>query len=150
MVVGFGVAGRTLAETLRRDKIEYVVLELNAETVRRARLAGEPVYYGNVAGAETLDHAHLTRARALVLLINDADATARAIVAARRIAPLVPVLARTPWVRDVARLERLGATEVVAAELAAGIALVERLYDRLEVAPTGRPSVVPTVPGIPA
>ena len=150
VVVGFGVAGRTLAETLRRDGIEYVVLELNAETVRRARLAGEPVFYGDVAGAETLDHAHLTRARALVLLINDADATARAIVAARRIAPLVPVLARTPWVRDVARLERLGATEVVAAELAAGIALVERLYDRLEVAPTGRPSVVPTVPGIPA
>ncbi len=147
VVVGYGVAGRTLAEALRRDKIPYVVLELNAETVRRARLAGEPVYYGDVAGAETLDHAHLTRARALVLLINDADATARAIVAARRIAPTVAILVRTPWVRDVTRLEGLGATEVVASELAAGIALVERLYDRMEVAPTGRPSMLPTPPG---
>jgi len=146
VVVGYGVAGRTLAEALRRDDIAYVVLELNAETVRRARLDGEPVYYGDVAGAETLDHAHLTRARALVLLINDADATARAIVAARRIAPDVPVLVRTPWVRDVTRLEALGATEVVAAELAAGIALVERLYDRLEVAPTGRGSRLPPPP----
>ncbi|MDD5309850.1 MAG: cation:proton antiporter, partial [Deltaproteobacteria bacterium] len=40
VVVGFGPAGRILAHALKRTGVPYLVLELNAETVRRARAEG--------------------------------------------------------------------------------------------------------------
>ena len=43
----------------------YVALELNAETVRDAREAGEPVYYADATSVEALQHARVQHAREL-------------------------------------------------------------------------------------
>jgi monovalent cation:H+ antiporter-2, CPA2 family len=127
VVVGYGVAGRVLASALRDTGIPYLVLELNADTVRRARDGGEPVYYGDIASPESLAHAHAARARAIVLLINDPAAAERAVAAARAHAPETPTFVRTHFLRDAPRLRALGASEVVVEELESGVEMLTRV-----------------------
>jgi len=135
VIVGFGVAGRLAVKALKRAARPYLVLELDAERVRAARAEGEPVYYGDATSAEALGHAHLDRARALVLLMNDPTAAQRVVDAARRMAPRVPVLMRTKYVADGTMLRAMGVTEVVAEELEGGVAVASKLLGWLDVAP---------------
>lgn len=126
VIVGFGIAGRVLAAALKDAGTPYLVLEINAETVREARAAGEPAYYADVASEEALAHARARSAQAIVLLINDPNAAERAIVAARRYAPLTPVFVRTHYLRNAPALKALGAAEVVVEEVEAGIEMLDR------------------------
>ena len=121
VVAGFGVAGRMLARTLAQAGIPYLVLELNAETVRAARGEHEHVYYGDVTSPEALAHARIAHARALVLLISDPPAARGAIVAAREVRPDIPMLVRTRYVAERAGLLALGADQVVCEELESGM-----------------------------
>jgi CPA2 family monovalent cation:H+ antiporter-2 len=133
VVVGYGVAGRLTASALAACGVPYVILELNAETVRAAKQRSEPVYYADATSEEALNHARLKGARALVLLINDARAAERVVDAARRFAPGVPVLMRARYLRDISGLLRIGAREVVAEEVEGGVEVLERLLSWLEV-----------------
>lgn len=133
ILVGYGVAGRMVAKAMARSGIEYVVLELNAENVRDARAAGEPVYYGDATSEEALGHAHLSEARALVILINDPSAVDRVVDTARRVAPSVPVLIRTRYLTQRGRLLALGARDVVAEEVEGGLEILARILRWLGV-----------------
>jgi CPA2 family monovalent cation:H+ antiporter-2 len=55
-------------------------------------------------------------ARELVLTVNDPDAAARAVRAARQLSPDLTVIARCQYVADIAGLVTAGATKVIAAE----------------------------------
>jgi monovalent cation:H+ antiporter-2, CPA2 family len=131
VVVGYGIAGRLLTRALAERKISYVVLELNSETVRAARGAGEPVYYGDITSPEVLAHAQVQHARALVLMINDSQAVRRAVAAARRFAPQTPVLVRTRYIADLSTLSELGVDDTVVEELEAGMEMMARVLRRL-------------------
>jgi CPA2 family monovalent cation:H+ antiporter-2 len=132
LLVGYGVAGRFAATALERAKVPYVVLELNAETVRQARARGEPVYYGDATREATLGHAHLKTARVLVLLINDASAARRVIDTAQRVAPNVPILIRSRYLAERPLLFELGARDVVAEEVEGAVEVLSRLLRWLE------------------
>jgi CPA2 family monovalent cation:H+ antiporter-2 len=127
VVVGHGVAGRMLTEALAHAGVPYLIVELNADTVREAREAGEPAYYGDITSQETLVHAHLQQARALVLSINDPEAARRALDVARAAAPGTPVFVRTRYLADTGELVGLGAADVVHEELEAGLELLARV-----------------------
>jgi CPA2 family monovalent cation:H+ antiporter-2 len=133
VVAGFGIAGRVLVNALREAGIAYVVLELNADTVRSCQARGEPVFYADVTSPEALMHARLDRARALVMTINDPDALRRGLGAARRIAGSVPILVRTRYFSERQALMTLGATEVVTEEVEAGIEMLVRVLARVGI-----------------
>jgi len=120
VIAGYGVAGQLLARTLAQARVPYVILELNAETVRDARREYTHVYYGDVTSTEALAHARLGHARVLVLLISDAPAARRAIVTAHAEWPNVPILVRTRYVAERDGLLALGASQVVCEELEGG------------------------------
>lgn len=133
IVVGYGVAGRLAAQALSSSQIPFLVLELNAEVVRSARKSGAPVYYADASSEEALGHAHLSEAKALVLLMNDPATAKRVVDTARRLAPQVPVLTRTRYLAEREQLLLLGASDVVAEEVEAGVEVVARLLRRLTI-----------------
>jgi CPA2 family monovalent cation:H+ antiporter-2 len=133
VVVGFGVAGKFVVQSLTECKIPYVVLELNAETVRIARAQGQEAYYADATSAEALTHAHLKQARALVLLMNDPQAAQRVVDTARRLAPEVPILMRTRYLAERRMLMKIGASDVVAEEVEGGMEVLARLLRTLEL-----------------
>jgi CPA2 family monovalent cation:H+ antiporter-2 len=111
----------------------YIVLELNAETVRKSRASGEPVYYGDATSVEALEHAGISRARALVLLMNDPQATVRVIEATRRVTTEVPVFVRSHFLAERENLIALGATDVITEEVEAGMEVLALVLRRLAV-----------------
>ena len=133
VLVGYGVGGRLAGRSLDACGVPYVILELNAETVRSHRKEGLPIYYGDATSAEALGHAHLRRARALVVMINDRAAVRRIIDSAGRAAPGVPILVRTHFIAERDELLGRGVDEAVATELEGSLELVALLLRRLGV-----------------
>jgi monovalent cation:H+ antiporter-2, CPA2 family len=127
VIVGFGVAGRLAAQSLKACGIPFIALELNAESVRAAKAQGLPVYYGDATSTEALGHAQLEKARSLVLLMNDPAAAQRVVDTAKRVAPEVPILMRAHYLGERATLLKLGARDVVAEEVEGAVEIIARL-----------------------
>ncbi len=133
IVIGYGEAGRLVSESLRALERRHVILELNAENVRRGREFGDPVFYADATSEEALGHAHLSDARCVVLMINDLQATYRVVDAVRRVAPSVPVIARTHYLANQRRLLDLGASKVVIEEAEGGLEVLTQVLRALDV-----------------
>jgi len=133
VIVGFGLAGKYAAETLQSSGQRFVVMELNADSVRKGKALGLPVYYGDATSEEALGHAHLQTARLLVLLMNDPQAAARVVDTARRVAPSVPILMRTRYFTEREGLMKVGASDVVAEEVEGAVEVISRMLRTLEV-----------------
>jgi CPA2 family monovalent cation:H+ antiporter-2 len=133
VIVGYGVAGRFAAQTLAACNVPFLVLELNADNVRAGKQEGLPIYYGDATSAEALGHAHLEGARLLVLLMNDPQAALRVVDTARRVAPDVPVLMRTHYLRERQALVKVGAHDIVAEEVEGAVEVIARMLRRVEV-----------------
>jgi monovalent cation:H+ antiporter-2, CPA2 family len=133
IVVGFGVAGLLAARSLAAASAPFVVLELNADNVRRGKELGLPVYYGDATSEEALGHAHLRDARLVVLLMNDQQASQRVVDMVRRVAPQVPVLMRTRYLAEREGLMKMGARDVVAEEVEGAVEVIARLLRAIEV-----------------
>lgn len=135
VIVGFGVNGRNLAHVLHAVGIPYVVLELNGETVRRARSKGEPVVYGDATRRDVLRACGIDRATTVVFGISDLAAVLRGVHVARDLNPDLHVIVRTRQVSEIDRILAAGADEVVAEEFETSIEILTRLLERLRVPP---------------
>ena len=133
IIAGFGFTGQELAMSLKNVGIPYVIVDMNADAVRRASEQGEPACFGDVTSAEVLRSLELAKAREFVLVINDPGAARRALRVARHTAPHVPVFVRAQYALDVEGLVAAGASEVIVAELEASAAVTERLLERHHV-----------------
>jgi CPA2 family monovalent cation:H+ antiporter-2 len=130
IIAGYGLAGQELAVSLGDIAIPYVVVDLNAENVRRATEHVVPACFGDVTSSEVLECLGARHARELVIVINDPAATEQAIRAARRVAPDLYILARANYAADIEPLLRAGASEVVSAELEVSAEITSRVLDR--------------------
>jgi len=127
IICGFGVGGRSIASVLKADGIPYVIVDLNAQSVREAARAGEPVVFGDCTSTHILEMAGIGRARVIVLVISDPFATRLAVGSARRMSCEIVILTRTKYVADIDDLWDLGSTEVIAEEFEASLELVTRI-----------------------
>jgi CPA2 family monovalent cation:H+ antiporter-2 len=133
IIIGFGVAGKLAARTLQAAGAPFVVLELNADNVRRGKELGLPVYYGDATSEEALGHAHLQEARLVVLLMNDQQAGQRVVDMLRRVSPNVPILMRTRYLAEREGLVKMGARDVVAEEVEGAVEVIARLLRSIEL-----------------
>ena len=134
VIVGHGVNGRNLARVLRAVGIPYVVLELDGQVVRRARLEGETdIQFADATRPESLLRAGVKEASAIVFAIADPDAARRGVRLVRSMNRSAAILVRTRLVEQVVELRRLGADEVIPEEFETSIALFARVLRRLHV-----------------
>ncbi|HYP87163.1 MAG TPA: cation:proton antiporter [Polyangiaceae bacterium] len=147
IIIGFGVAGLLTARALAAAGEPFVVLELNADNVRRGKQLGLPVYYGDATSEEALGHAHLAEARQVVLLMNDPQAAQRVVDMMRRVAPHVPVLMRTRYLAEREGLLKIGARDVVAEEVEGAVEVIARLLRALELPRNVIESTIQTIRG---
>ena len=121
IIAGYGLNGRNLAKTLKATHIPYVVLEVNADTIRKARAEGEPLIYGDITRRDVLLRANIDCAKVLVFAVSDNSATQLAVRMAREINPSIFILIRTRYAADVEELYRLGANQVIPEEFETSI-----------------------------
>jgi len=106
-----------LAHSLKAAILPYEILDLSVERVKVARSRGEPIEFGAVTRPDLLEHVHVRSAAQVAVLLNDPDATVRAVRAVRALNAEVPITARARFRADVERLREAGATHVVAQEV---------------------------------
>ncbi len=133
VIVGLGLAGRFAARALRACDLPCIALELDADIVRRSKEEGLPVSYGDATSEAALRHADVERARLVVLLMNDPRAAQRVVDTVKRVAPDVPMLMRTRYLRERDALFALGADDVVAEEVEGAVEVIARMLRFIEL-----------------
>lgn len=127
VMIGYGLNGRNVTRAARLAGIPYLIVELNAETVREQRALGEPILYGDATRTAVLEHAHVAEARTVVVAINDPAATRAIVRAVRGISPTVGLIVRTRFASEIAALTELGADEVIPEEYETSVAIFARV-----------------------
>jgi CPA2 family monovalent cation:H+ antiporter-2 len=129
IIVGYGLNGRNLARVLKAANIRYVILEQNGQTVRRARMNREPIFFGDGTRRDVLEHVGIEHARALVFAIAASADTRRGVAIARNLNPDLYIIVRTRFVAELEELLRLGASHVIPEEFETSIEIFSRVLD---------------------
>jgi CPA2 family monovalent cation:H+ antiporter-2 len=133
IIAGYGLNGRNLAKTLKATHIPYVVLEVNADTIRKAREEGEPIIYGDITRKDVFVRAGVDCAKVIVFAISDNTATRIAIRMTRELNPSIFILIRTRYASEVDELYRLGANQVIPEEFETSIEIFSRVLHEYHV-----------------
>ncbi|HSN85684.1 MAG TPA: NAD-binding protein, partial [Thermoanaerobaculia bacterium] len=133
IVVGFGVNGRNLSRVLQAASIPYMVVELDADSVRHGLADKQPMLYGDATRREILEHAAIETAEVVVFAISDLDAVRRAIPLARELNPDVHIIVRTRLVGEIEDLHQRGADEVIAEEFETSIEIFTRVLEHYHI-----------------
>jgi len=133
IVAGYGLNGRNLTAALRSISAPYLIVELNAQTVRKARTEGEPAFYGDATREEILRALGVDRAKLFVVAISDPAATRRMVRVARGLSPTLHIIARTRYVVEIPELARLGANVVIPEEFETSIEIFTRVLAHYQV-----------------
>ncbi len=127
VVAGFGRVGRLVAETLEAEDIALLALDNDAAAVARERAAGRPVFYGDASRVEMLVRAHVERAGAVVVTLDDPVSAERIVAAVHGAWPAIPIYARAREAAHAARLVAAGATVAVPLPTEASLQLAGRV-----------------------
>ncbi|WP_299821822.1 cation:proton antiporter [uncultured Pontibacter sp.] len=130
VIIGFGINGRNVAMAARNANIPYVIIELNAVTVRQERHLGEPIIYGDAVHSMILSHVSIHKARVVVVAISDPEATKRIVAAIKSITDKVHIIVRTRFVQESAENYRIGADEVIPEEFETSIEIFTRVLSQ--------------------
>ncbi len=133
IVCGFGRIGQGVARFLEEEHIPYVALDLDAERVRAAHIAGERVFYGDAGERDILEAVGVGSARLVVVSHEDVSSAKKVLHHVRTLRPDLPVMVRTRDERPVEELRAAGATEVVPETLEAGLMIAVHALVLLQV-----------------
>ena len=123
ILCGFGRNGQYLARFLGQEGVNYIALDLDPDRVREAAAGGESVVFGDAGRRESLVAAGLMRASVLIITIADTQMAEKILHHCHQMRPDLPVVVRTSDERDMDRLTRAGAAEVVPEALEASLML---------------------------
>ena len=133
VIIGFGIAGRSIARILKTLEIPYRAVDSNPHSAEAWREQGEPIVFGDATRPSILEHVGVQRARLVSIAINDPEATLGAIVVTRALAPDVPIIARARYVEQLDGLYAAGASQVVAEEFESAIDLVSKVLRGFDI-----------------
>jgi CPA2 family monovalent cation:H+ antiporter-2 len=135
IICGFGRVGQNLARIVERRGFTYVGLDADPLRVRDARMAGDPVVYGDAVHPEVLRTLGLAQSAVVVITFDAPETATRIVRTIRRLRADVPVLVRTEDDRQLDELLAAGATEVIPGTFETSLALASHLLLFLKVSP---------------
>ncbi len=133
IICGFGRTGQSLSLFFKKLNQQFLALDVDAHLIKEAWEAGEPVYFGDSSHQETLAHAGIRHATAIVVTFGDVNTSKTIIKMVRHLRPDIPLIVRT---RDDIYLEellQLGADEVIPDTVESSIMLASYTLDILGV-----------------
>ncbi len=133
VIIGYGVNGSNLAKAAASSNIPYVVIEMNAETVKREKEKGVPIIFGDATQDYILETVHLSNARAAVIAISNNFATQSIIKNIRSHSDSLYLVVRTRFVKETSELIALGADKVIPEEFETSIQIFTNVLQRFLV-----------------
>ncbi len=133
IVCGYGPVGQRLVEALDDAGVPNIIVDLNAETVRRLHKAGRQVLFADAAHSETWDLAGLERARLVAFTFPDTHTTAAGLSIVQSRNREIAVIARAKFASEAEELRAKGVHAVIHDEVESGRAVVREALHVYEV-----------------
>lgn len=130
VIIGYGINGKNVARAAKFAGIPYIIVELNANTVKEEKQKGEPIVYGDAIHPFILSHLNVHKARVVVIAISDPVATKNIVATLRQISPNVYIIVRTRFVNEINENIKLGADEVIPEEFETSIEIFTRVMHK--------------------
>ncbi len=113
LVCGYSMVGRAIVRNLREKKADFVVIEQDKEKVRQMVEESLTVIEGDAREEMVLERAGIKKARCLLVAMDDSF-NVFVTLTAKLLNPSLHIVAKTENSRNVAKLKKAGADEVVA------------------------------------
>ncbi|MEO0351217.1 MAG: NAD-binding protein [Cyanobacteria bacterium P01_A01_bin.15] len=120
ILCGFGRTGRQIAEEFRLQKIRFVVVDAEEESVQRAQQLGFVAVQGDATLDDTL---HLLKIESAICLVSALTSDAEnlyTVLSARTLNPRVRIIARASSEEAIQKLQRVGADAVISPYITGG------------------------------
>ena len=108
IIAGFGRVGQITARVLRGKRIAFTALDINPEQIALVERFGSKAFFGDASRLDILEAAQAGKAKALMLAIDDVEASLRTARIVREHFPALPIYARARNRNHVHQLMNLG------------------------------------------
>lgn len=108
IIAGFGRFGQIIARVLRGKRIPLTALDINPEQIAQVERFGSKAFFGDASRLDILEAAQAGKAKALVLAIDDVEASLRTARIVREHFPGLTIYARARNRNHVHQLMNLG------------------------------------------
>ena len=116
IVVGFGLSGRSVVNSVIEQHISYTVIETNPVTVNRCIPGGLKIIQGDARKPDILRRAGIDRATDVAVTMPNDSIVLEVVRQAKHMNPAVRIIARCTFVSDGMEAHKQGADETVIAE----------------------------------
>ncbi len=113
VIVGFGRIGNIIARLLNDQMIPFVAIDMNMARVAAGRKSNFPVFFGDARRAEIFHAIGISRAKAVVLTLDQPGTVSRAVMTLKRNFPKIPIFVRAHDNEHAEKLKKTGAMVVV-------------------------------------
>ena len=127
VIIGYGVNGKNLVRVANHSEISYVIIESDADIVKREQKNGKSIVFGDATDEHTLHMACIENARVVVIAISDSRATKQVISNIRVISQSVHVIIRTSDIDKIDGYIEVGADEVISENFETSIEIFSRV-----------------------
>lgn len=130
VIIGYGLNGENVAKAAKTANIPYLIVDLDAEAVKKGQQENEPMIYGDACDETILKHVHVHEARVVVIAISSPEATKKIVKSVREYSRTTYIIVRTRYVSEIEGNLKLGADEVIPEEFETSIEIFTRVLKK--------------------
>ena len=127
IVCGYGRIGNVVAQEIRKEGHELVIIEQDPELIQRILADGFLAMEGDATDDKLLLSAGLKKARSLISALSSEAANVYVTLTARQLCPTLNIVARASELSHITRLELAGANRVVMPHLIGGMRMAQNV-----------------------
>ncbi len=120
IICGFSRTGRQIAIEFQAEGVSFVIIDSDAESVRRAQEQGYSIYQGDATLDETLLRVGIDRAICLVAALPSDAENLYTVLSAKYLNPGIRAIARASTEEALQKLQRAGADSVISPYITGG------------------------------
>lgn len=123
VILGFGRVGQAVASVLAGQGVPYIAFDANTHLVKKMRIKGEPVFFGDGSKVDVLERAGAAEASALLITTDDPATSESTVKLVHAKWPALDILVRARDASHSHDLMAAGASSVVPETLEASLQL---------------------------
>lgn len=120
IICGFGRVGEAIANTLKNEKTNFVVIDLREDCFLRAQNSNYLAVLGDATKNDVMNRAMIEKARGVIVAFGDDAHNLYAIMTANELHPGISIIARATSADGAKRMVMAGAKHVIAPESLGG------------------------------
>ena len=134
VVIGYGETGKNLTKAAKMAGIKVLAIDNDPEVVLAAKSKRVNVMFGNAANKTLLEHANISKARAVAVTLLDTSDIFNCLKQVRQLNPSVYVISKSKRMNDMPAIYNAGADDVVSEIFETSVEIITRVLTHYMVA----------------